>query len=147
VDAAHDRPFGSATHFARAAPVAPSGACAGCRRPASATSAGTAGHPAGLPGIQQPGATPDEARSDFEKAGGLLPLLFWGTVLSILTWLPFMDSLIPFWGIWLMWCGPLLLFTALAALFRQPRGTGSAELPAEYLRYEQRTTPRWPSGY
>jgi hypothetical protein len=92
-------------------------------------------------------ATRDEAKSDFEQAGGLLPLLFWGTVISIITWLPFMDGPVPFWAIWLGWCGPVLLCTAIAALFRQPRGSGSAELPAEYLRYEQRTTPRWPSPY
>jgi hypothetical protein len=54
---------------------------------------------------------------------------------------------VPFWAIWLGWCGPILLFTAIAALFGQPRGSGSDELPAEYLRYEQRTTPRWPSPY
>ena len=91
--------------------------------------------------------TPDEAKSDFEKAGGLRPLLFWGTVLSVITWLPFMDGPVPFWAIWLAWCGPVLLFTAIAALFSRPGGSGSAELPPEYLRYEQRTTPRWPSPY
>jgi hypothetical protein len=57
-------------------------------------------------------------------------------VLSVITWLPFTD--LPFWVIWLGWCGPTLLFTAIAALFRQPRGSSEAELPAEYLRYEQR---------
>ncbi len=103
-----------------------------------------------LSAYQQPGcqgAAPADTRSDFEKAGGLLPLLFWGTVISVITWLPFIDGPVPFWAIWLMWCGPVLLFSAIAALFGQPRGSGSAELPAEYVRYEQRTTPRWPSVY
>ena len=89
-----------------------------------------------------PRATPDEARSDFEKAGGLWPLLIGGTVLSVITWLPFAGGPVPFWAVWLGWCGPLLVIAAIAALFRRPRGSGSAELPAEYLRYEQRTTPR-----
>ena len=91
--------------------------------------------------------TPDQAKSEFEQAGGLWPLLVGGTVLSVITWLPFTDGPVPFWVIWLGWCGPVLLFTAIAALFGQPRGSSSAELPAEYLRYEQRTTPRWPSLY
>jgi hypothetical protein len=88
-----------------------------------------------------------QAKSDFEKAGGLRPLLIWGTVLSLITWLPFAGGPVPFWAIWLGWCGPVLLFTAIAALFGQPRGSSSAELPAEYLRYEQRTIPHRPSLY
>jgi hypothetical protein len=91
--------------------------------------------------------TPDEAKSDFEKAGGLWPLLIGGTVLSVLTWLPFADGPVPFWAIWLAWCGPILLFTAIAALFRQRPGSSSAGLPAEYLRYEQRTIPHRPGRY
>jgi len=95
----------------------------------------------------RPCTTPDQAKSDFEKAGGLRPLLVWGTVLSLITWLPFADGPVPFWAIWLGWCGPVLLFTAIAALFGQPGGSSSAELPAEYLRYEQRTTPPRPGLY
>jgi hypothetical protein len=94
-----------------------------------------------------PCTAPDQAKSDFEKAGGLRPLLIWGTVLSLITWLPFAGGPVPFWAIWLGWCGPVLLFTAIAALFGQPRGSSSAELPTEYLRYEQRTTPHRPSLY
>ena len=87
------------------------------------------------------------AKSDFEKAGGLWPMLVGGTVLSLITWLPFAGGPVPFWAIWLGWCGLTLLFTAIAALFGQPRGSSSAELPAEYLRYEQRSTPPRPSLY
>jgi hypothetical protein len=94
-----------------------------------------------------PCATPDQPKSDFEEAGGLWPLLLGGTVLSVITWLPIVDGPVPFWAIWLGWCGPTLLFTAIAALFGQPRGSSSAELPAEYLRYEQRSTPPRPSLY
>ncbi len=98
-------------------------------------------------GSSGPRTMPDEAKSDFEKAGGLWPLLAGGTVLSVITWLPFADGPVPFWAIWLGWCGLPLLFTAIAAVFRQPRGSSSAELPAEYLRYEQRSIPRRPSLY
>jgi hypothetical protein len=94
-----------------------------------------------------PCATPDQAKSDFEKAGGLWPLLVGGTVLSLITWLPFADGPVSFWMVWLGWCGPTLVLSAIAALFGQLRGSRSAELPAEYIRYEQRTTPRRPSLY
>jgi hypothetical protein len=94
-----------------------------------------------------PCATPDQAKSDFEEAGGLWPLLVGGTALSLITWLPFADGPVPFWAVWLGWCGPVLVLSAIAALFGQPRGSGSAELPAEYIRYEQRTTPRRPGLY
>ncbi|GII51713.1 hypothetical protein Pth03_01020 [Planotetraspora thailandica] len=110
-------------------------------------------HPAPLysqPAYRKPSGPctmPDQAKSDFEIAGGLRPLLFWGTVLSVITWLPLADGPVPFWAIWLAWCGPLLLCTAIAALFGPSRGSSSAELPAEYLHYEQRTTPRRPSLY
>jgi hypothetical protein len=77
------------------------------------------------------------------KRGGRRPLLVWGTVLSLITWLPFADGPVPFWAVWLGWCGPALLLPAIAALFGQPRGSSSAE----YLRYEQRTTPRLPGLY
>jgi hypothetical protein len=97
-------------------------------------------------GSSGPCTTPDEAKSDFEKAGGLWPLLVGCTVLSVITWLV-AGGAVPFWAIWLGWCGPVLLFTAIAALFGQPRGSSEAELPAEYLRYEQRTTPGRPSLY
>ena len=93
-------------------------------------------------GPSGPRTPPDEARSDFDKAGGLWPLLVGGTVLSVITWLPFAGGPVPFWAVWLAWCGPLLLITAIAALFRRPHGSRSAELPAEYLRYERRATPR-----
>ncbi len=97
-------------------------------------------------GSSGPCTTPDEAKSDFEKAGGLWPLLVGCTVLSVITWLV-AGGAVPFWAVWLGWCGPVLLFTAIAALFGQPRGSSEVELPAEYRRYEQRTTPRWPSLY
>ena len=90
---------------------------------------------------------PDQPTSDFEKAGGLWPLLLGGTVLSILTWLPFAGGPVPFWVIWLAWCGPVLLLTAIAAVVSQPPSARWTELPAEYRRYEQRTAPHRPSLY
>jgi hypothetical protein len=75
------------------------------------------------------------------------PLLVGGTVLSLITWLPFADGPVSFWVVWLAWCGPVLLLTAIAALFSQPHRSSSAELPAEYRRYEQRTVPHRPSLY
>jgi hypothetical protein len=100
-------------------------------------------------GSGRPCTTPDEAKSDFEKAGGFWPLFIGCNVLSVITWL-MAGAAVGFTGAsflmcWLGWCGPLLLITPIAALFRQPRGRSGAEPPAEYLRYEQRTTPRWPS--
>jgi hypothetical protein len=148
VDPAHDGPSGPARHSGAATGTAAraSGGCRGVAASrAAATAVCTAVLPARLPGSSGPCATPDQAKSDFEQAGGLWPLLAGGTVLSVITWLPFTD--LPFWVIWLGWCGPTLLFTAIAALFRQPRGPSEAELPAEYLRYEQRATPRRPSLY
>jgi hypothetical protein len=121
--------------------------------PATAAVASPPRHPALLhsqPAYRKscgPRTTPDQATSDFEKAGGLWPMLVGGTVLSLITWLPVAGGPVPFWAIWLGWCGPTLLFTGIAALFGQPRGSSSAELPADYLRYEQRITPRSPSLY
>jgi len=82
-----------------------------------------------------PDATPAPAKSDFEQAGGLLPLLGFGTVLSVITWLPFAGGPVPFWGVWLMWCGPVLLLSPLTLLRRKPRGSIEYE---EYLRYGRR---------
>lgn len=91
-----------------------------------------------------PAAAPRRARSDFEKAGGLWPLLAGGTVLSLITWLPFAHGPVPFWVIWLAWCGPVVILAAVAAgLSGQPHGSRSSKLPAEYVRYEQRgSSPR-----
>jgi hypothetical protein len=83
-------------------------------------------------GSSGPCTTPDEAKSDFEKAGGLWPLLVGGTVLSVINWLPFTD--LPFWAVWLAWCGPVLLITAIAALFRQPRGSAANSRPSTRTR-------------
>jgi hypothetical protein len=94
-----------------------------------------------------PCMTPDNAKSEFEQAGGIWRLLIFGTVLSVITWLLVPGGPMSFWMIWLMWCGPVLLVAAIAELFRYPRWPDSPELPPEYLRYEQRTTPRWPSPY
>ncbi|MFL6076140.1 MAG: hypothetical protein ACJ73S_22340 [Mycobacteriales bacterium] len=94
-----------------------------------------------------PYAAPDEARSEFEQAGGLWPVLAGGTALSLVTWLLFAGGPVSFWAVWLAWCGPVLALNAIAALFRQPRGSRSAELPAEYVRHEQRTAARRPSLY
>jgi hypothetical protein len=92
--------------------------------------------------------TPDEAKSEFEQAGGTWPLLIFGTVLSVITWLVVPGGPVSFWMIWLMWCGPVLVVAAIAELFRHPRSSDSPELPDEYLRYEQHhTTPRSPSAY
>lgn len=85
-----------------------------------------------------PAATHVDTRSDYEKAGGLFPLLIGGTILSVITWLPFAGSGISFWWIWLAWCGPLLLLSPLSFLFRGSRPSSSGELPAEYVRYEYR---------
>jgi hypothetical protein len=90
--------------------------------------------------VATPDATSDQARSDFEKAGGLWPLLVGSTALSLITWLPFADGPVSFWVIWLAWGGPVFLLAAIAAPFRRPRGSRTAELPAEYLHHEQRTT-------
>lgn len=93
-------------------------------------------------------ATHAQAKSEFEQAGGLLPLLVGGTILSVITWLPFAGSGISFWWIWLGWCGPILLFSPLALLSRQSRVSSSDELPAGYVRYEhRRATERLPSWY
>lgn len=90
------------------------------------------------------GTTPGRPRSDFEKAGGLWPLLICGTVLSVITWLPFMHGPVSFWVIWLAWCGPVLLFTGIAARCGKPRSAG---LPAECPRHEQRITTRSPRPF
>jgi len=94
-----------------------------------------------------PCTTPDEAKSEFEQAGGVGPLLVGGTVLSVITWLLIPGPPVSFWTIWLAWCGPVLLIAGIAELFRKPHGSGAPELPAEYRRYEQRTTAHWPNLY
>lgn len=98
------------------------------------------------PGI--PATTHVDNRSDYEKAGGFFPLVIGGTILSVITWLPFAGMGISFWWVWLGWCGPVLLFSPLAFLFRGSRTSNSDELPAEYVRYEhRRPTERLPSRY
>jgi hypothetical protein len=95
-----------------------------------------------------PAATHAQAKSEWEQAGGLLPLLVGGTILSVITWLPFTHSGISFWWIWLGWCGPILLLSPLALLSRKSRISSSGELPAEYVRYEyRRGAERLPGRY
>lgn len=94
-----------------------------------------------------PSVIPRRARSDFAQAGGLWPVLIGCTVLSLITWLPFRDGPVPFWGIWLAWCGPVLALTAISRLSGQPHESRSPELNAEYTRYGQRSAPRWPSRF
>jgi hypothetical protein len=49
----------------------------------------------------------------------LWPLLVGGTALSLVTWFLFAHGPVPFWMIWLAWCGPTLVLGAIAALFGQ----------------------------
>jgi hypothetical protein len=92
-----------------------------------------------------PAATHDQPTSVFRQAGGLL---VGGTILSVITWLPFAGAGFSFWWVWLCCCGSMLLVIPFTLLSRQPRASSSDEWPAEYIRYEhRRTTERLPGWY
>jgi hypothetical protein len=99
-----------------------------------------------------PLATHARAESEPEPPGSigrlLVNMLGVGTILSVITWLPFIGTGVSFWWIWLCCCGCMLLVIPFALLTRGPRASSTNELPADYAHYEHhRATEHRPSWY